>query len=218
MFAYPPKAKFDKVLPKNKIYGYAKPSRRVQDKFVQEIEQIVWLYKLAPETINLPTRGFVEEIEVFDIRLKDTELCEDVLLTIDKAVVHPIFFQLHSGNKTRYAAAYKRPSEADSSKWVVSDYFLTDWKAEDAALLPLPVALDMNALYEQLLRAHVTIAPRTGESLREQVERIGQIRQKEREAVQLEADLRHEKQFNRKVDINALLRQVKTELQTLYLS
>ena len=49
-------------------------------------------------------------------------------------------------------AAYKRPSEADSAKWVVGDYFATDWQPADSERSPLPVSLDLAGLYEQLLR------------------------------------------------------------------
>ena len=218
MFSYPPKALFNKVMPKNKIYGFAKPSRSVQGKFVSEVEQFVWAYKLAPETVNLPARGFVQEIEVFDVFLKGSSVSEDVLLTVDKSVVHPIFFQLRSGNKVRYAAAHKRANESDSGKWVVSDYFFTDWKPATAPLLPLPVALDLNALYEDMLRAHIPLKARSGESLRELVDRFCLIQQKEREAKRLESSLLREKQFNRKVEINALLRDIKSEVAGLYLS
>jgi Domain of unknown function (DUF4391) len=47
---------------------------RVKKLFVQQVEQIVWQFKLAPETINLPARPAVPEIQVFAIQLKTPEL------------------------------------------------------------------------------------------------------------------------------------------------
>ena len=55
LFDYPASAAFDKVLPKTKIYAHAKPARRLQQRFTDEVAQIVWKYKLAPETIRLVT-------------------------------------------------------------------------------------------------------------------------------------------------------------------
>lgn len=216
MFAYPKKAEFNRVVPKNKIYGYAKPGRRVQAQFVDEVDQIVWRYKLAPETINVPSRGYVHEIQIFDLTLKQEDVSEDVLRTIDKTITHPIFYQIHHAKRVRFAAAFKRPNEADTDKWVVSDYFITDWQPVSTTSPTLPVALDMNALYDQMLRAHITTPARQGETLRVQVERIGQIRQMEREAVQLEAQMHQKKQFNRKVELNAQLRKLKSEIHALY--
>ena len=52
MFLYPEQAKSTAFLPKNKIYGHAQPSRAIRQRFVNEVEQIVWRYKLAPETLQ----------------------------------------------------------------------------------------------------------------------------------------------------------------------
>ena len=71
MFAYPKQAEFNRPVPKNKIYGYAKPSRVIRDRFVSQVSEIVWKYKLAPETVNLPAHRQgklpVHEIQVFEI-------------------------------------------------------------------------------------------------------------------------------------------------------
>ena len=56
LVTYPAKAAFGRTLPKNKIYEHSKANTRLKDLFVKEVEQIVWQYKLAPETINLPAR------------------------------------------------------------------------------------------------------------------------------------------------------------------
>jgi hypothetical protein len=91
MFAYPPQAAFGRKLPKSKIYLHGQPSRRVKDLFVSQVEDIVWAYKLAPETINLAARPGVAEIQIFTIHLRSENVHEDILRTIDKTIVHPIF-------------------------------------------------------------------------------------------------------------------------------
>jgi hypothetical protein len=65
-----------------------------------------------------------------------------------------------------------------------------------------PVALDLAGLYEQVLRRLIPVLARPGESLRDQVERVNQIHAKETECRRLDARLRRELQFNRKVEIN----------------
>jgi hypothetical protein len=69
----------------------------LKDLFVEQVEQIVWRYKLAPETINLPAKPGVPEIQVFAIQLKTPELHRDVLRCIDGAVQFPIIFELTQG-------------------------------------------------------------------------------------------------------------------------
>lgn len=215
LFAYPKQAAFQRVLPKTKIYEHAKPSRAVRERFVAEISQIVWQYKLSPETINLPARSGVPEIQVFGVALKTEELSEEVLRCIDKAIPFPIFYELTHGNRIKATAAYKRPSESEPGKWVVDAYFETPWKPADVTRAALPVALDLAGLYEQMLQTHIALPPREGEPLKTHVERIGEIHSKEKECRKLELRMRQETQFNRKVELNAQLRSIREELTSL---
>ena len=170
---------------------------------------------MAPETINLPAKPSVPEIQIFAIALKMPELSEDVLRCIDQAIPFPIIYQLTFEDRIKSKAAYKRPSDADASKWVVDGYFETDWQLSDTERIELPVALDLAGLYDQMLRRLLPLPPRAGESLKAQVERLGQIRSKQNECRKMEARLQKEQQFNRKVELNAQLRQLKLELANL---
>lgn len=220
MFLYPEQTKFGRVLSKNKVYGHAKPSRAVRQRFVNEVEEIIWRHKLAPETLRLPAKPGVAEIQVFEIALKTGDLREDVLRTIDRAIPSLLFFELTYQDRIRFAASYKRPSEAAANQPVVETYFETPWQDATAPRLPLPVALDMAGLYEQMLRQHMLASPgalrgRDGETLPETVDRGIRIRAKRRECKQLETKLRKETQFNRKVEINGVLRQCQATLAEL---
>lgn len=212
---FPKQAVFGRVLPKSKIYEHSTAKARLKDLFVTQVDKIVWQYKLAPETIKLPAKSGVPEIQVFSIQLKTSQLHEDVLRCIDRAVQYPILFELSYEGQTQAKACYKRPSEADASKWVISDYFGSPWLAADAPREPMPMALDLAALYEQLLRRLIPLTPRAGEGLAALVERTNQIRIKQSEVDQIQARLNKEKQFNRKVAINAELRQLKSELEAM---
>ena len=215
MFQFPKQAEFNRVLPKSKIYAFAKPTRSLKDRFVSGIQEIIWKYKLAPETVNLPARHGIQEIQIFDIALKTEHLGDEVLHTIDKAVPSPIVYQIRFGGRVRFSVAYKRPSEADPSKNVIGAYFTTDWQAADKPLPALPMVLDLVALYDEMLRRVLPLARRDGESLAAQVERAIQLRAKERECRDLEARLRRECQFNRKVEINAAIRTAQTQFKLL---
>jgi hypothetical protein len=94
MFLYPDHALVQRSLPKNKIYANARPTRAVRDRFVSQVAEIVWRYKLSPDTVRLPARGGIEEIQIFEIALKTPELSEDVLRTIDRAIPSLLFFEL----------------------------------------------------------------------------------------------------------------------------
>lgn len=221
LFEYPAQAAFGRVLPKSKVFAFGSVSRRLKDLFAAEIERIVWKFKLAPETINLPAGPGVAEIQVFGVELKPgiPELTEDVLRCIDNAIGFPIFFELSAaspkGDQVKVTAACKRPSEAAASKWVVGEYFATAWAPIDTRRSPLPVALNLASLYEQMLRQLMPVAARPGETLQELAERHRLIAAKQRELAKLEQQLKREKQFNRRVEINGQMREVKAAVDAL---
>lgn len=213
--AYPAQAAFGRPLPKSKVYEHSGANTRLKDLFVRQVEQIVWASKLAPETIRLPARPGVPEIQVFSLQLKTPELHRDVLRCIDGAIPFPILFELVFEGRTQVVAAYKRPNESDASRWVLSDYFSTDWLPVGSERTAMPVALHLGGLYEQLLHRLISLPPRPRETLAELVARVEQVQAKQRELDKTTARLEKEKQFNRKVEINAQLRELKKDYETL---
>lgn len=215
LFAFPSNAAFNRVIPKTKFYEHANPTPTLKGKFVSEISQVVWSYKLSPETINLAPSEGVQEIQVFTITLKGESIDSSVLTAIDRSIPSPIIFELHRTKDTKTIAAYKRPSEANGAGWVVGDYFDNAWEDLNEPRASLPLALNMGSLYEKLLKSIAPIESRTGEPLQLFCDRYAAILTKQREKRKLEAKLRTEKQFNRKVELNASLRLIETEISAL---
>lgn len=214
---FPPQALVDRNIPKNKIYEQGSTSAAVKRKFIEQIEHIRWTYKLAPESINLPAKGFVQEIQVFELKLKDNieSIDEAILKTLDKAIHHPIMHCVHKAEKCCYAMAYKRPHESDASKWLVEDYFYSPWIKANKQAANLPTALNLQSLYQNLLRLLMPEPQSAKETLAQQITRLQQLTQLQKQIQQLEHTLHKEKQFNRKVEINAQLRTLKQQLKTL---
>jgi len=134
-FIFPPSALFNKTVPKNLIYKQARPTQKVKDLFVSQVQEIVWKYKLSPDTINLPKKGGYTEIQVFEIQLKTDELAPAVLAAIDKAIPYPIIFRLCRDGQVKVASAYKRPAADGTKKWVVDGLFQTEWTEAGASAI-----------------------------------------------------------------------------------
>jgi len=214
-FDYPMAAAFGRVVPKTRIYEHAGANTALKDLFVTQVDQIVWKFKLAPETINLAATRAVSEIQVFGVSLRTNKLDDEVLRVIDRAIPFPLIFELTWSGKRKAVAAFKRPSEADSAKWVVSEYFATDWAPDDVPRQPLPVALNLGGLYDAILTAMMPVSKAAGEDIQMRVARMEAIRSKTREVDRIKARLAREKQFNKRVAINAELRTAKQELERL---
>ncbi len=212
---YPEKAAYGRNLPKNKIYEHSGANTRLRNMFVEQVDQIVWEYKLAPETINLPARPDVPEIQVFSIKLKTQELKHDVLRCIDGAVQFPIIFELHFEDRTQVVAAYKRRCGTDDSRWVISEYFSTPWQHSSIDRFTLPLVLDLKNLYERLLIPIIGLPARADETIKSILIRATDIKAKQKALVSIEKKLKEERQFNRKVLLNMELRKLATELDRL---
>lgn len=215
LFDYPKNAFFGRVLPKSKIYEKANPGSIVKEAFIRKVEKIVWAYKLAPETVNIAGTEAVPEIEVFNIHLKDSEHGTDFLACIDKAIPLPIIFELFFEEKFKLVAAYKRISEADSKKRVLSSYFATEWLPIKAERKPLPVLFNLEELYERMISGLVSVEPLPEDDIESRISRHELIQAKEKDIARLEARLHKEKQFNRKVVINAEIRLLKNLIADL---
>jgi len=235
LYVWPPASAFGRVIPKNKIYEHAEATTSLKDLFVREVDQITWTHKLAPETVNLTATKQVAEIQIFRLTTRTATLDTTVLRAIDKAIPFPLIFEIVHEDRAQLIAAYKRPSEADSNRWVIGDYFHGEWLPQDAPRTPLPLALNMGGLYERLLEPLVAgqtarLIPGMGEaaqtpytppeaerrlSLEERIALAEAIKAQTREVERITARLGREKQFNKRVAINAELRVAKQELERL---
>lgn len=215
LFSYPKKALFDKIIPKAKFYKHISANKSMRDLFVNELGQIVWLYKLAPETINLSAKPEAPEIQIFEISVKKQDFDFELLRVIDKAIKFPIFYELKYENKVMSVGSLKKPNEAKPNSWIVDDYFATPWQKIPADRMTLPTALDLLNLYDLMLQKYLPDLPRKGESVRGQVERLSLLNAKQTEYAKIESAIKKEKQFNRKVEVIAQLRKLKKEIDKL---
>ena len=217
LYQFPVSAKFESVISKNKIYEHTRPSTRTKSLFINEVEKIIWSYKLSSTTINLPSSHDVKEIQIITILLKTESFSQDILYTIDKAIPSPILFELKYGDKIKYSASYKRPNDADKSKWVVSPYYTSTEYTElkESHFKELPIALDMKSLYEALLLELIPTKKRKHESLQQLMNRVEEAQNIQSEIGKLYNRILKENQYKYKVELNHELNIKKKILQEL---
>jgi len=218
LFDYPEKTRLYRKIPKGKLYENASVNTKLKDKFVNQIDKIIRQFELAPKTLNLDATDKVPAIHVFDLYIKTQEVDQVLLEVIDKAIPLPIIFQIYKDNKVKIKAAYKRPSESANNKWVIEAYFESEWLDKDTAKQPMPQALDLGKLYEQLLKALMPVevtGNKTIQNIDEQVGIIKQIDSLQKEIDKLNSKYRREKQRNRQFEINKQIKQKQQELDKL---
>lgn len=199
LYRWPDSARYGKAIPKSKFYEHGKLQAALRERFVVEVQRITWAYKLAENTINLPASTAVPEIQVFEIESKGSDVSDEVLTAIDKAVKTPILFELARGGEVRLAAAHKATARPGA-------YFTTPWRPAESDRAPLPTAINLPTLYAALLTPLVPVAALAGEDVGAMAERVEAARKLEREIAALERKLRNEPQLNRKVELRRTLK------------
>ena len=81
--------------------------------------------------------------------------------------------------------------------------------------IELPVVLSRGALYRTFLKAIIPLSFRENESLDGLVLRVDQLRIKVLKADNLASRMKQEKQFNRRVELNRTLNELKAEIGVL---
>jgi hypothetical protein len=216
---------------KETIYKQANPSTEIKKLFVQQVEQIIWRYKLSPDTLNVAASEDVSEVQVIDLIFKPDchEVNSQILATLDKTILSAIYFRLfYSSNlhfKMQCAMADKRANKRDNEQMVIRDYFFSPKIAvsfyHDVNLpiinqgQKLPVVLNMTSLHQALLRNLLLEPALKNETLDEQLKRIANLKALNNKLASTQAAIRKEKQFNRKVELNLLLNQLKQKIQAL---
>lgn len=212
MFNLPDRCLYNRRISKNKFYEKLKADTRLKDMFVKQVDYILWKYKLSKETINLDPTEQVQEIQVFEIYLKQRELSKEVLENIDKAIPYPILHVLIYEGEARLAIAYKQRNRNDENRFVINAYYESNWQPISDVSINLISGLNLQAVYENIIRSLMTANAAVEEDLEATVERQNIIEKLKRECDKLESRLRSEIQFDRKVELNLELQRKKKEL------
>lgn len=214
LYEWPAAARFGARIPKERFYERTANNSALREKFVSEVRRITWMYKLADDTINLPSSAEVPEIEVLWLDAKMSDVSEAVLAAIDKAIPNPVIFEIHrdtqGGPATRMAAAHKIVRTGSPKPRA---YYSTGWMPANTSRAALPTAITLPALYSALVTPLTPIIARAGEAVSAEAARLEAVRKLEREISTLERKLRTEPQLNRKVELRRDLKTKQAELE-----
>ena len=216
MLGFPVSTEFNKRIPKQKFYESLDVSPALRRVFVNQIELVYWRNKLAASTLNIAAGDTVTEVEVFEVRLNEPQLDEAVLKQIDKEIPYHILFILTCEGKAQAWIGYKEAAASGSNAFKVSRYYHTEWVPEDELHLSID-GLNMDAVYESLVRqiARDTLQSDSGESLKESVARDEKRKQLEKQIAALESKMQKEKQLNRRMEMNAEIKKIQSELKRI---
>ena len=222
LYKFPQQAKVDRLIPKNKFYEQGKANTKIEQLFVNQVENIRWAYKLASSTIHLQDQEDLKEIQIFRVKSRVEDLDVSILSFIDKLILTPIIFEVVYQDKVKVVATYKRLNQADKTKAVIGQYYSSDW-LEDADRVELPLYLKLADLYEHFIEQLLPLAvsgeqhqDRESISLEIKLQKAQQLESLQKQLDKLKSKLRNEKQFNRRVELNKQLQNLQLQINRIH--
>ncbi|MDH1711888.1 DUF4391 domain-containing protein [Acinetobacter johnsonii] len=222
LYKFPQQAKVDRLIPKNKFYEQGKANTKIEQLFVDQVENIRWAYKLASSTIHLQDQEDLKEIQIFRVKSRVEDLDVSILSFIDKLILTPIVFEVVYQDKVKVVATYKRLNQADKTKAVIGQYYASGW-LEDADRVELPLYLKLADLYEHFIAQLLPITLREDQgnhdesvSIELQLQKAQQLESLQKQLDKLKSKLRTEKQFNRRVEMNKKINLLSDEINNLF--
>ncbi|BFT94449.1 MAG: hypothetical protein MNSN_02260 [Minisyncoccus archaeiphilus] len=198
----PLQAYVHKFIPKNKFYEKAVISVLLKRSFIEQIQKITWEYKLAESTIGIKGTDAVEEIQIFEIQLKEKVIPKNALKVIDKTIPYPILYIFRYEEHLAYGIMLKQNDQR---------YYFSEWDEEMHFSF---IGKDLEHVYQGIIAEFIAVK-KEGENFDSIIETDKQIEILKKEIDRLKNKVRTEKQFNRKVEYNRMLLEKKESLKSI---
>lgn len=206
----------------------------------EDIETLEWRYTLKPATIAIPRydddeREYIE-IALLHVTLKSPSHSKRLGEVIQRAIPYPLVLVFENDGSLAINLADKRISRGDSSKLTVEQFFESGWLVPDNLTQIEQSFFDdftsrhcshqhLYAFYQDMIRRVVALesARHTGQyqptaSMEADQQRqvsLQELRQLQQQLGSLNAALKTETQFNRKLEFNLQIKRVKQQMQHL---
>lgn len=199
MIELPKECIVDKFIPKKIFYEKVNLSSNLKQEFVDKIDKIYWKYKISEDTLNISKTENVEEIEIFELTLKEKVNCQNIIKVITKNIPYIILFEICYKDEVQYAIKHN------------DDIYFTNWNEKINFNFN---GIDLNVVYENIIRSVTNISEQSN-NIDEELEKGKKLKEVQKEIERLENKMKAEKQFNKKVELNKNILKLKNQKEEL---
>lgn len=199
MIELPKECVVDKFIPKKIFYEKVSLSTNLKQEFVDKVDKIYWKYKISEDTLNISKTENVEEIEIFELTLKEKVNCQNIIKVITKNIPYIILFEICYNDEVQYAIKHN------------DDIYFTNWNE----IIDFNFnGIDLNIVYENIIRSVTNISEQSN-NIDEELEKGKKLKEVQKKIERLESKMKVEKQFNKKVEINKNILDLKKQKEEL---
>ena len=198
---YPESTIVGRVVPKTMFYKFMEVNPRMKSRFVNDVVNITWLYKLSASSLNVTDTEEMKEIEVFAVNLKQPDCPTDLFSFIDTNMPHHIVFVLMHDNSAMLLINYKDWADDTHTKFRIRQAFASPWMP--TADLELTVqGQSLPRIYDNFVAQVSGIGEHKAGRMADIVALKKQIEAAEKELQSLERKMRKEPQLDRQMRMN----------------
>ena len=198
MFNLPKSCEVNRFIPKKTFYEKIGISTTITNEFVNLIDKIVWKYKLSQDTLGVNKTEKIEEIQIFEVNLKEKKFPKNIIKMITKAIPYQILFVIRYNDEVCYSIK-------------VDDIYFTEWNEDINIIFD---GLSLETIYENIVKSIIkeTETKKDFEILLQDKNRQIELNKK---LEQLKNKMKAERQFNKKVELNKQIKQMEQELEVI---
>lgn len=187
---------------------------RMKSRFVNDVVNITWLYKLSASSLNVTDTEDMKEIEVFVVNLKQPDCPTDLFSFIDTNMPHHIVFVLMHDNSAMLLINYKDWADDTHTKFRIRQAFASPWMP--IADLELTVqGQSLPRIYDNFVAQVSGIGEHKAGSMADIVALKKQIAAAKADLQSLEKRMRKEPQLDKQLAMNKRIKEKKHVLLEL---
>ena len=198
MINLPKSCLVNKFIPKKVFYEKSNINQTAKEEFINIVDKITWLYKLSPETIGINKTEDIEEIEVFQIELKEKVVPKNIIKAVTNSIQYKILFILKYNEEFCYLIK-------------LEDIYYTNWNEEINFEF---TSINFSSLFEGIAKSILHEESNT-KKFNEIIENINEKKELQDKIDKLTKRIKQENQFNRKVELNQELNKLLKEIEVL---
>ena len=214
ILGYPQGTVVNRVVPKTMFYRFMEVNSRMKVRFVNDVAQICWLYKLSANTLNVTDCEEMKEIEIFVATLKRQDCPTDLFTFIDTNMPHHIVFILKCEDNYMLLVNYKEWKDNAHTQFRITKTFASPWVERERLKLEID-GLSLSRIYDNFVAQVSGIGEHKAGALSEIVELKKRIAVAEAELQSLEKKMRREPQYDIQVRMNQQVKKKRQELDSL---
>lgn len=200
MLGLPKSTELTQALPKTRIFAKFELRSTQKDRFDEDISRITIVNEISQRKVPALHLGKeVQSIYVLDIQLKRKDYDPKNIQLLSKLIPQNILFLLRYDNQVQMAIYHTK-------------FLMSDWGTEPALVIS---GLDMDAVWENIVKTVGTIEVEEGNTLAEQITIDDEKAKLKHQIEQLEGRSRKEKQPRRKLELFEEVQKLKLKIKQI---